>query len=93
MGVGDLKVPKEMQRMGEAFYGRVGAYRSALAQSDDAALTAAVARNLFDGEAPGAGRLAVYMRRALSRLQEQKGIAEGRLDWPDPALISVPEKA
>jgi cytochrome b pre-mRNA-processing protein 3 len=93
MGVGDLKVPKEMQRMGEAFYGRVAAYRAALEQSDDAALTAAVARNLFDGEAAGAPRLAAYMRQALSHLREQKGIAEGRLDWPSPEHISLPEKA
>jgi cytochrome b pre-mRNA-processing protein 3 len=31
MGIGDLKVPKEMQRMGEAFYGRRIAYLAALA--------------------------------------------------------------
>ena len=92
MGVGDLKVPKEMQRMGEAFYGRVAAYRAALGQGDDAALTAAVARNLFDGDAPGAPRLAAYMRQASRRLREQEGIAEGRLDWPEPQHISVPEK-
>jgi cytochrome b pre-mRNA-processing protein 3 len=93
MGVGDLKVPKEMQRMGEAFYGRVAAYRAALGQNDDAALTAALARNLFDGNAPGARRLAAYMRQALGRLSGQDGIAEGRLDWPRPELISLPEKA
>ena len=34
MGVGDLSVPKEMQRMGEAFYGRAQAYRAALATDD-----------------------------------------------------------
>jgi cytochrome b pre-mRNA-processing protein 3 len=93
MGVGDLKVPKEMQRMGEAFYGRVATYRAALEQGDDAALAAAVARNVFDGEAQGAERLAAYMRQALSRLREQKAVAAGRLDWPEPGLISVPERA
>ena len=30
MGIGDLSVPKEMQRIGQAFYGRAQAYRSAL---------------------------------------------------------------
>jgi len=30
MGVGDLSVPKEMRRIGEAFYGRAQAYRTAL---------------------------------------------------------------
>src|SRR4051812_1793723 len=60
MGVGDLKVPKEMQRMGEAFYGSVAAYRAALGEKQDATLVAAVARNVFDGEGPGARRLAAY---------------------------------
>jgi cytochrome b pre-mRNA-processing protein 3 len=31
IGIGDLSVPREMQRIGEAFYGRAQAYRSALA--------------------------------------------------------------
>ena len=35
MGIGDLKVPKEMRRMGEAFYGRAQAYRAALAAADE----------------------------------------------------------
>ena len=35
MGVGDLTVPKEMRRMGEAFYGRAQAYRAALAADGD----------------------------------------------------------
>ena len=34
MGVGDLTVPKQMRRMGEAFYGRAKAYREALAAGD-----------------------------------------------------------
>ena len=40
MGVGDLAVPKQMRRMGEAFYGRAQAYRAALAAADDQALVA-----------------------------------------------------
>jgi cytochrome b pre-mRNA-processing protein 3 len=35
MGVGDLKVPKEMRRMGEAFYGRAQAYQAALSAADE----------------------------------------------------------
>src|SRR5690242_14835257 len=68
MGVGDLKVPKEMQRMGEAFYGRTQAYRSALAAEDRGALVEALARNIYDGvpsSRPAAGRLAAYMREAV----------------------------
>ena len=33
MGVDDLSVPKQMQRVGEAFYGRAQAYRAGLART------------------------------------------------------------
>ena len=36
MGVGDLAVPRNMRRIGEAFYGRQAAYRVALEAPDDA---------------------------------------------------------
>ncbi len=35
MGISDLKVPKEMRRMGEAYYGRAQAYDAALAAPGD----------------------------------------------------------
>ncbi len=35
MGIGDLAVPKEMRRIGDAFYGRARAYRAALAGTAD----------------------------------------------------------
>jgi cytochrome b pre-mRNA-processing protein 3 len=47
MGVGDLAVPKKMRRFGEAFYGRLGAYRAAFAAADDRELENALARNIF----------------------------------------------
>ena len=34
MGVGDLAVPKQMRRFGEAFYGRQAAYLAALEAPD-----------------------------------------------------------
>src|SRR5262245_52127762 len=49
MGVGDLAVPRRMRGIGEAFYGRQAAYREALAAPDEAALAAALARNVFAG--------------------------------------------
>ena len=71
MGVGDLKVPKEMRRMGEAFYGRSQAYRAAWAAADNGALVEALERNIYGG-APAAAaavqRLAAYMREALRDL-------------------------
>ena len=56
MGVGDLTVPKEMQTVAEAFYGRAKAYESALAGRRAAALEAAVARNVFGVDRAAAGR-------------------------------------
>jgi cytochrome b pre-mRNA-processing protein 3 len=91
MGVGDLKVPKEMQKVAEAFYGRAKAYEGALADDDRAALEAAVARNVFGVTEPplGARRLAAYMREVSRRLsaQEPQSLARGELDFPDPDAV------
>ena len=89
MGIGDLKVPKEMQRMGEAFYGRAQAYQAALAAPDGRALVDAVARNLYGGlplDPAAAPRLAAYMRLAVRDLQDQDAahLATGQLHLPDP---------
>jgi len=42
MGVSDLAVPRNMRRIGEAFYGRQAAYRVALEAPDDEPLAAAL---------------------------------------------------
>ena len=53
MGVGDLAVPRNMRRIGEAFYGRQAAYRVALEAPNDEPLAAALDRNVFaDGSEP-----------------------------------------
>jgi len=88
MGVGDLKVPKEMQRLAEAFYGRLQAYRNAWAATDDAPLVQALERNIYGAvSAPEAGRLATYVRAALRHLAAEpaSGLAGGRLSFPAPA--------
>jgi cytochrome b pre-mRNA-processing protein 3 len=92
MGVGDLSVPKEMQQMGEAFYGRTQAYRTALAAEDDEALAHALMRNIHGGAPPSSavvGRLAVYMREAVRDLKAQppSALLAGKLNLPDPASI------
>jgi cytochrome b pre-mRNA-processing protein 3 len=91
MGIGDLAVPKEMRRMGEAFYGRAQAYQAALA-ADGQALVEAVNRNIYGGSSPApaaAARLAAYMREAVRELdaQESASLAGGVMRLPDPALI------
>jgi cytochrome b pre-mRNA-processing protein 3 len=87
MGVGDLKVPKEMRRMGEAFYGAAQAYRAALAASDEA-LAQALERNIYGGsKATAAPRLAAYMREAVRdlRAQDSAQLGLGAMRLPDPA--------
>src|SRR5690242_4162439 len=70
MGVGDLTVPKEMQKVAEAFYGRSKAYEAALLTADTRALEETVARNVFGASEAslGARRLAAYMRKAAQML-------------------------
>lgn len=93
MGVGDLAVPKEMRRLGEAFYGRAQAYRAALAATGDEALVACLQRNIYAGSTSApAGRLAAYTREAVRGLQAQgsANLDAGRLSFPDPAAVPVP---
>jgi cytochrome b pre-mRNA-processing protein 3 len=92
MGVGDLKVPKQMRQLGEAFYGRSQAYCTAWAATDDALLVAAVERNIYGGTpaaAAAAPRLAAYIREALRDLRAgpAAALAGGQLRFPEPEKI------
>jgi cytochrome b pre-mRNA-processing protein 3 len=92
MGIGDLKVPKQMRRLGEAYYGRAQAYRAAWAAKDDGALVQALERNIYGGSHSGsaaAPRLAAYMREALRDLgaQPTASLAGGELHFPEPSKI------
>ena len=91
MGISDLKVPKEMRRIGEAFYGRAQAYRQALAGEGNEALIEAVTRNIYGGAAPpgAAPRLAAYIRGAARELdaQDEAALGQGAIVLPDPALV------
>jgi cytochrome b pre-mRNA-processing protein 3 len=89
MGVGDLAVPKRMQRIGEAFYGRRAVYDRALAESAGAGLAATLQRNVFGGAAGGSAAarvLALYVRQAEAQLaaQDAAALAAGTLAFPDP---------
>src|ERR1041385_2265177 len=71
MGISDQGVPRQMRRVGEAFYGRAQAYDAALALPDDDALAEALARNVYAGAAGAhdtAARLAAYVRAAAADL-------------------------
>ena len=84
MGVGDLSVPKRMKKIGQAFYGRFGAYTHAEGELD---LAAAIGRNVFpeEGEVrPAARALArdyAAARAAVEAVDEAR-LLEGRIDWP-----------
>jgi cytochrome b pre-mRNA-processing protein 3 len=94
MGVGDFGVPKRMQKVGEAFYGRTKVYESALVDPDPAALEAAVARNVFGAaETPlGARRLAAYMRETADRVAALAvdALIATKFEFPDPASVATP---
>ena len=90
MGIGDVAVPKRMKKLAGAYNGRLIAYISALAQADEAALTAALARNVWPSpgnDAGSASALASYVKAAHAALAStsDQHMAEGKLSWPDPA--------
>src|SRR4051812_21676442 len=62
MGISDQGVPRQMRRVGEAFYGRAHAYDAALAQQGNEPLVETLIRNVY-AEAPehvAASGLAAY---------------------------------
>ena len=68
LGVGDIAVAKKMRKLGEAVYGRMGAYEPPLRAGDAAALAEALDRNVH----PGVGAsLADYALRARAALADQ----------------------
>jgi cytochrome b pre-mRNA-processing protein 3 len=94
MGIGDLAVPKHMQRVAEAFYGRAAAYDDSIDRPGEEALAVALARNIFAGAAgspAGARRLARYVRAAIEDLERQGGEAFARavVRFPDPGMIDA----
>jgi len=92
MGVGDFAVPKRMQKVGEAFYGRAKVYESALLDEKPGALEAAVSRNVFGAPEPtlGARRLAAYMRGVAARLSQHDAdaLTAGTFEFPDPVSVA-----
>jgi cytochrome b pre-mRNA-processing protein 3 len=89
MGISDLKVPKEMERIGTAFYGRKAAYDTALEATADTALLEALHRNVYasPNEPPqAAARLAAYMRQTEQLLEQHdaRALLRGELRFPDP---------
>ncbi|RZJ01830.1 MAG: ubiquinol-cytochrome C chaperone [Brevundimonas sp.] len=72
LGVGDISVGKKMRKLGEALYGRMTAYETPLRDGDASALSASVARNIYESENAAMGaRLADYALASRARLKVQ----------------------
>lgn len=86
LGIGDLGVPKRMKKLAKMFYGRAEAYRGAVVAGDEAALAAALARNVRPDRADWAeaGPLAAYAFRAgaLLAAQDESELLAGRIRFP-----------
>ena len=91
MGVSDLRVPKTMRKLGEAFYGRLEAYDRALAADGDADLATALARNVLDGASAAAPRLAGYVRAAARDLGAAPiaQLHDGQVSFTDPEKVAA----
>lgn len=86
MGVSDISVAKKIKPMFQAFYGRGHVYDEALAAVDDAALAAALNRNIYGGAAPAEAlaHLTNYVRAAHRAVaaQDHKAILAGQIIFP-----------
>lgn len=84
MGVGDLGVPKRIQKMGNIFFGLLASMSEAMDRNDQTELQAVLSRNLFNGETgPHVEALAAYLLaedRALAT-QRAETITSGALSF------------
>ena len=72
LGVGDVAVSKKMRKLGEALYGRMQAYETALRADDAVGLAEALDRNVYAGSgAEHAPWLAAYALECRARLAAQ----------------------
>jgi cytochrome b pre-mRNA-processing protein 3 len=91
MGVGDLTVPKRMQKFGEAFYGRVAAYDLALDAGEEP-LAQALRRNILDGGDIGHARqLAAYTKAVIAALAGLDDTCVGNGSWRFPSPFAAVE--
>lgn len=84
MGIGDLGVPKRIQKMGNIFFGLLAAMNEAMDSGDRAALQAVLARNVFDGATgPHVEALAEYLFEEDQTLagQPATAIIDGALSF------------
>jgi cytochrome b pre-mRNA-processing protein 3 len=92
MGIGDLSVPKRMQKFGEAFYGRSAAYAKALMENDREAAAVALSRNVYGRETPTTDvrELSTYMFAAAQALRntDDARLQRGEFSFPSPQSVA-----
>jgi len=85
IGIGDISVPKKMKKMGEAFYGRLDAYRRSV--GDEAELSLVIARNVLDNASAAGSEqargLARYYRAIHAKAGETDDVVAA-FAYPDP---------
>lgn len=91
VGVGDTSVPKRMKKLAEAFFGRAGAYESAINARDVAVLAGVLERNVYAdaGAADIARCLAVHVLSTVKHLEAMsvEAFLAGANPFPKPANI------
>ena len=83
MGVGDLGVPKKIQKMGTLFFGLMTNLNEAMDREDRSGVESVLRRNLFEGaEGAKVAELAGYLFTQYDRLAAQSGeaIEAGKLE-------------
>src|ERR1700730_4066463 len=87
MGVGDISVPKQMRTIAGAFLGRAAAYDLAF-RGGPPALTAALARNVYDGRKhpDGLARYGDAPNEALVKVSLD-AFPLGPVPFPEPAAV------
>jgi cytochrome b pre-mRNA-processing protein 3 len=88
MGVGDLRVGRQIKDLAKLFYGRIGAYDAALAGSAKA-LEDALMRNAYADAVPDASsvaRTSAYLQSAIAHSRDWTGddIRRAAISFPDP---------
>jgi cytochrome b pre-mRNA-processing protein 3 len=93
MGVGDLGVARRVRAMWEGLHGRAVAYQAALTASDETALAAALARNVWRdpgaiGPAARLAAIALAQDRMLAG-QALAGFARGEAAFAAPEAVAA----
>ncbi len=87
MGVGDLSVPKRIEKMGALFYGMLSNLSAALDGGDRGALEGVVSRNFHEGkEHPALAAFVDYilLNEDLLSTQPVEDIMAGKVTFGDP---------